>query len=692
MAAQGDIEHGADPLARTEVGAPAKPAVREPADRLPPGTRVGRYAVGDVLGAGGMGVVYAATDPELGRAVAVKLVRGDIARGMKAARRRMVREAQAMARVSHPNVIAVHDAGTFGGDVFIAMELVRGQSLRAWLASGVRSVGDILTAYLAAGRGLAAAHAAGLVHRDFKPDNVLVGDDGRVRVTDFGLAHTDGDDLSSLDGNTISGDLLPDDPVDLTMTGAIIGTPPYMAPEQHDGGLVDARSDQFAFCIALYEALYGERPFPGRTRDDIAKAVRSGRIAPPPAGARVPGSLRAILLRGLSLRPGDRFPTMDSLLRALGRDRGRLPRRVAAVAAIALLVVGVAFGADWIVRDRAAAVTRTSFAAARAQLGRLIALRTEAFAATSDLSYVVPVLREVAGNLDQADFGLGDVDDDQARLAEIHEHLASADWVVWARAIQGGDFAVADYKGRLLYASAAPARWGSDVMTVPAIAAAYRAGAGEPRTAVVRGDAADVIASGLLGGAPRPGLHVLFTRVTEVGDQPRLVFVQSVSGSRLLSEVSLGEGTLMGLAAPAGAAEGSVPPAVLAAGQRAGNDVEEIRQGGQTWLVQRYPVTGPGSIDAIADIILARRVDVGLAGLFPGARGVLAAAALVLLLTALGGVAVGRGRDLARAPRVRPAAEPAPVAHPGPGGPPGPVGPAAPPPAPTMPTTQLSET
>jgi predicted Ser/Thr protein kinase len=688
MVRPGDIEHGADPLARTEIGAPTKaPERAEPADRLPPGTRVGRYAVGDVLGHGGMGVVYAATDPELGRDVAVKLVRGDVARGLASARRRMVREAQAMARVSHPNVIAVYDAGTFGGDVFIAMELVRGQSLRGWLASGARSVADILEAYLAAGRGLAAAHAAGLVHRDFKPDNVLVGHDGRVRVTDFGLAYSDGDDLVPLEGNTISGEPLPDEPLALTMTGAILGTPPYMAPEQHDGGLVDARSDQFAFCIALYEALYGERPFPGRTRDDIARAVRAGRVAPPPAGARVPGSLRSILLRGLARRPGDRFPTMDSLLRALGRDRGRLPRRLAAGAAIALVIVAVALFADWIVRDRALAVTRTSFGAARAQLGRLLALRTEAFAATSDLSYVVPVLREVAGNLDQADFGLGEADDDKARLAEIHEHLASADWVVWARAIQGGDFAIADYKGRLLYASAAPARWGNDVMTVPAIASAYRAGAGEPRTAVVRGDAPDVIDSGLLGGAPRPGLHVLFTRVTEVGDQPRLVFVQSVSGSRLLSEVSLGEGTLMGLAAPFGAAEGSIPPPVLAAGLGAGNDVEEIHRAGQTWLVQRVPLAGPTAIEAIADIVLARRVDVGLAGLFPGARTVLAVASLALALIILAGLVEGRRRDLTRrAPRARPSPAP----------PPGPAGPAPgqPPPAaqsPTLPETQLSE-
>jgi hypothetical protein len=255
---------------------------------------------------------------------------------------------------------------------------------------------------------------------------------------------------------------------------------------------------------------------------------------------------------------------------------------------------------------------------------------------------------------------------------------------MWARAVQGGDFAVADYKGRLLYASAAPAGWGNDVRRVPAIDTAYRAGAGEPRTAVVRGDSADVIESGLLGGAPRPGLFVLFTRLTEVGDQPRLVFVQSVSGSRLLSEVSLGEGTLMGLAAPAGIAEGSMPAAVLAAGLRAGDEVEEIRRDGQTWLVQRYPVTGSVSPEPIADIVLARRVDVGLAGLFPRARTVLAIASLLLALAAVGGVIESRRRDLSRRSpraRVRPP-EPAPPAA---------AAPPTAPSAPTLPPTELSE-
>ncbi|HEU0035360.1 MAG TPA: protein kinase, partial [Kofleriaceae bacterium] len=264
---------------------------------LAPGTHVGRYVIGDVLGTGGMGIVYSARDPDLDRDVAIKILRPELARVHPDATRRIVREAQAMARVAHPNVVSVFDVGTLGDQVFVAMERVTGTSLRAWLADAPRTRAQILEVFLAAGRGLVAAHDAGIVHRDFKPDNVLVGHDGRVRVTDFGLAYSEHD---------------PDEP-------AIAGTPAYMSPEQHAGGNLDPRSDQFSFAVALYEALYGERPFAGATREQLAEAIARGQVRPPRGSARVPGSMRAIVVRALSATPGARYPTLDAMLRALAR-------------------------------------------------------------------------------------------------------------------------------------------------------------------------------------------------------------------------------------------------------------------------------------------------------------------------------------------------------------------------------------
>src|SRR5579862_4327593 len=221
------------------------------------GATIGRYVILERLGQGGMGVVYRAYDPELDRRIALKLVRAD-SRHHLALRQRLVREAQAMARVSHANVLTVYDAGTVGDEVFIAMELVDGVTLGRWLRAERRAWRDVIDRFVGAGRGLAAAHAAGLVHRDFKPDNVLVAASGAVRVTDFGLARaareSDPDAAPSPSAS----------PSRLTQTGAVLGTPAYMAPEQVRGEAVDARADQFSFCVALYEALWGETPFSGK--------------------------------------------------------------------------------------------------------------------------------------------------------------------------------------------------------------------------------------------------------------------------------------------------------------------------------------------------------------------------------------------------------------------------------------------
>jgi tetratricopeptide (TPR) repeat protein len=300
---------------------------------------VGRFLVLEKLGAGGMGVVYAAYDPELDRKLALKLLQpGSTQVERSGGQTRLLREAQALARLSHPNVISLYDVGTWRERVFIAMELVEGPSLREWLRQGPHPWREVVEVFLAAGRGLAAAHAAGLVHRDFKPDNVLLGKDGRVRVLDFGLARQ----TSAPAELPVSAEPpLPErssSPLDtpLTRVGLVIGTPAYMAPELYGGSVFDARADQFSYCVALYEALYGERPY-GRT----AGPPSSWRTPEPPRDARVPASLRRLLLRGLELRPEQRFPSMEALLEALGQTLPKPRSHWLMASALLLLSLGV---------------------------------------------------------------------------------------------------------------------------------------------------------------------------------------------------------------------------------------------------------------------------------------------------------------------------------------------------------------
>ncbi|HEX4620256.1 MAG TPA: serine/threonine-protein kinase, partial [Myxococcaceae bacterium] len=313
---------------------------RDPATPLLRGTAVGRYIILSVIGSGGVGVVYAAYDPELDRKVALKLVRGGSHTqvGGSERRARLLREAQAMARLTHPNVISVYDAGSFEGRVFIAMELVDGCTLTQWLHQARRGWREALQMLLWAGRGLAAAHAAGVIHRDFKPDNVLVRKDGRVRVMDFGLARVAGDPLERTRA-------VPEaTPVDVTAaftrSGALMGTPAYMSPEQYEGQSADARSDQFSFCVAVHEGLYGGRPFDGRSMDQIRALAMRGAVRPAPANTQVPNWLRKVVLKGLSPRPEDRYPSINALLDALGRDPLAAWRRVAVAGLAVLLVAG----------------------------------------------------------------------------------------------------------------------------------------------------------------------------------------------------------------------------------------------------------------------------------------------------------------------------------------------------------------
>jgi tetratricopeptide (TPR) repeat protein len=314
-------------------------------EQLRRGDTLGRYVVLELLGVGGMGEVFAAYDPELDRKIAVKLLRSGDEGHSSAAAERLIREAKAMAQVSHRNVITVHDVGTHEGRVFVAMEYLDGGTLADWMKRGPHSWRSVVMHFRAAGLGLAAAHAQGLVHRDFKPANVLLGSDGRVRVADFGLARRAVDNREDRHLNPVEDDPPVSLDESLTPGGTMLGTPAYMAPEQYYGKPVDARADQFSFCVALYEALYGERPFPGDNVHARMLAVAQGRIRDPPAGSDVPNRLRRLIVRGLAHDPDKRWPDMDSLL-VKRRDPVLLRRRLllAAALGIGLTLAGVGFG------------------------------------------------------------------------------------------------------------------------------------------------------------------------------------------------------------------------------------------------------------------------------------------------------------------------------------------------------------
>ena len=316
------------------------------------GATLGRYVIVDAVGAGGMGVVYRAFDPELDRKVALKLVRTAGVRDPKRLRERLAREARLLARISHPNVVAIHDVGVVGDEVFLAMEFVAGPTLAAWQAERHHGWREVLGVYLQAARGLAKAHELGVVHRDFKASNALLGPDGRVRVVDFGLARID--DLAELEPDLSPGTSSPvlqdlssrpsiPVPSDLSQTpaltshGALLGTPAYMAPEQRLGQPADARSDQYSLCVALHEALLGARP-------DAALATTATHDAAPRPGPdlrKLPRWLRLVLQRGLMQDPAARWPDMHAFVAACERGRLAAPGRLllAATATLALALL-----------------------------------------------------------------------------------------------------------------------------------------------------------------------------------------------------------------------------------------------------------------------------------------------------------------------------------------------------------------
>ncbi|MCE9571874.1 MAG: protein kinase [Deltaproteobacteria bacterium] len=300
------------------------------------GSTLGRYTILECIGMGGMGVVFRARDPALARDLAIKVVR--TAKG-GTGELRVLREAQVMAQLRRPGVVPVYDVGLMQGGVYIVMPYLRGGTLGAWLRLAPRRWREVLDRFVAAGAGLAAAHAVGLVHRDFKPDNVLLDEDGNALVADFGLARPVRGPVVSAPGDA------PLPALEVTSAGALVGTPAYMSPEQLRGEPVDARTDVFAYCVSLYEGLYGQRPFGpvdsrASTDEGAFDAPRS--LREPPAGRNVPAWLRAAIVRGLAPQPDARWPSMDALLAHLTRRRRR-PRRVllaagALVAAIAIVV------------------------------------------------------------------------------------------------------------------------------------------------------------------------------------------------------------------------------------------------------------------------------------------------------------------------------------------------------------------
>ncbi|MFY2557108.1 tetratricopeptide repeat protein [Corallococcus terminator] len=297
------------------------------------GTQLGRYVVLGRVGAGGMGVVLSAYDPRLDRRVALKLVRALDGAGARELEQRLLREAQAVARLSHPHVITVFDVGTVDGRLFMAMEFVEGPTLRKWLKDAPRTWQQVLHLFKQAGQGLAAAHAAQLIHRDFKPDNVLVDGQGRARVMDFGLARLQG--TPPLLPTPPRADVPDDDAAPLTRTGSLMGTPAYIPPEQWGGEPMDARGDQFSFCVALYEALFRIRPFAKGHPPDFQH------LQTPEHDTDVPAWVRRVVLRGLSVSPSDRYASMDALLEDLAKDparrRTRLLATVCAVAGVSAL-------------------------------------------------------------------------------------------------------------------------------------------------------------------------------------------------------------------------------------------------------------------------------------------------------------------------------------------------------------------
>ena len=372
-------------------------------------TTIGRYEVKGTLGAGGMGTVLLAVDPVLGRRVALKVLHPDGRNDNDATRRRLLREAQGIAQLVHEHVVVVHEIGTHDDRVFLAMEHVAGTTLGRWQVG--RPWAEIVAAYVKAGRGLAAAHAAGLVHRDFKPDNVIVDAEGRARVLDFGLAFAqDRGERPSIPGErpiSRTGASSLDLRTRPGPSGALTGTPPYISPEQFLGDSASALTDQYAFCVSLHEGLYGARPYQGEDLQALRQAVLLAAVPDEPRERRVPTWLRRILLRGMSRDPQQRFADMPALLAELARDRDRRRLLIGlGLATFAILTAGALTYRWYLLRSYEAlqaARQGVCAGAARNLEGVWDADRRTAVAAafrTTGLAYADDTWQRVAGRLD----------------------------------------------------------------------------------------------------------------------------------------------------------------------------------------------------------------------------------------------------------------------------------------------------
>ena len=403
-----------------------------PAEKpLAEGSVASRYVVDTLLGKGGMGSVYLARDMTLGREVALKVHRagsgGD----------RLHREAVAMAKLAHPNVVTVFEVTSIEDRLCVAMEYVRGTTLRGWLSAEPRSWRDTVDLLLDAGEGLAAAHDAGLVHRDFKPENVLVGDDDRPRVGDFGLARVGASQERAPSASTApSSAALEKLSTPMTVTGTVLGTPAYMAPEQLAGEVVDARADQFAFCIVAWEALYGKRPFPGATLAALEESIEK-HVLVAPRDLGVPDRVRSAIARGLAIHPDDRYPDMHALLAALREAARPRTRKRFAIAAAALVLLAGGGGAGAVALgnyrhasacERQGDAIRARFdGTARDQLEKAFLATKAPFAATS-FDHTASVLTRATDALAMQAVSSCKRDDDSPRLADARRAcLASRD-------------------------------------------------------------------------------------------------------------------------------------------------------------------------------------------------------------------------------------------------------------------------
>jgi predicted Ser/Thr protein kinase len=398
------------------------------------GTNLGRYVLLDPVGRGGMGVVYSAFDPELDRKVAIKFLRPGRGAGPAAARPQLLAEAQAIARLSHPNIVTVHDVGTFDGEVFFAMEYVKGETLRRAQRSGLHGLQHTLSLYSAAGRGLASAHQAGIVHGDFKPENVLVGEDGRIRVTDFGLARAVHEHAPRF-----------------------AGTPAYMAPENWRGQPADVRSDQYSFCLALLEAVEGQRP------EEVEDASPSQ--PPEPVSLRrrnLPARLSRVLARGLAADPAQRWPSMDALLDAL--REARLPfRRSTGLLAFALFLTTAAVWIQHVVWERRVDHELFASAGRLPELLRAQSERTDLLVQAGLRAEGVLGALGDASNMDAA-LGLAEDESREDQLAKAHKTLLSAD----LPGMRNRDaLLVANSWGRVVFNLAAPDAFGAPAPDIP---------------------------------------------------------------------------------------------------------------------------------------------------------------------------------------------------------------------------------